>query len=166
MKTYIKIVMAGVNVVCLLITLLYPNSATPISLLPVIVTTTSWVFLSQKTTLSKIVDKRRREYLIFSTVLAVICVVIGITCRINQSSCGAEYSISFALETALIGGFSFDYVWFAGSAFLAILFLLVAEVVASHRSQLRRDAENNPKSMHELVNETINSSAPKGSHRK
>lgn len=159
MKTNVKIVMAGVNVACLLITLLYPNSATPVSLLPVIVTATSWVFLSRDANSSDKTAKRQREYLVFSTVLGVISIVMGVTSRIQQVKCGTGYIVRFIKETALIGDFSFDYAWFAVTIFIAILFMIVSEVIAAHRDQLQRRSEKGNMSMHELVLLAIKSSS-------
>lgn len=161
MKTNVKIVMAGVNIACLLITLLYPNSATPVSLLPVIVTVTSWVFLSREDGLSNKAAKRQREYLVFSTVLAVICVVMGVTSRIQQAKCGTGYVVCFIKETALIGDFSFDYAWFAGTVFFAILFLIVSEVIAAKRGRFQQPNEKGDKSMNEWVLLAIKSSSVK-----
>lgn len=163
MKTYIKIVMAGINIICLSVTLLYPNSVTSISLLPVIITVSSWVFLSNGEHLSASTKKRRREYLVFSTVFAVLCTVMGVTGRIQQAVTGSDsisgYSIRFTDETAIIGGLSLDYFWFGLIAFISITFLVISEVIATHKGEVRHQQVMPNRSWDELVKVITNSAS-------
>lgn len=154
MKLMIKIVMAGINMCCLIISLCYPNSATPISVLPLIVTTASWAVLSQGNDLSIHENKQKMGILIFSTVIAMMCIVIGLTCNINSntelSDTGLseqtklnDYVVSFREDVALLGEKYFKYIYFALFAFISVSILILSEVVASYRSILHRSGENN-----------------------
>lgn len=105
----VKIVMAGINIVCLIVTLLYPNSATPFAVVPVIVTTTSWTLFDKRG------SSKFTHFLVVATFVASICLLIGLTSSVhdvnsvNGISESPYYSIVFNEKVAFIGGTSFSY---------------------------------------------------------
>lgn len=91
--------MAAVNIVCLTVTLLYPNSATPFSLLPIIITTASWVFSSSDH--YSAYDTRggaasRVVYLVFSVLIASGCILLGLTSSVGSD---AEFADNIVVES-------------------------------------------------------------------
>lgn len=78
----VKMIMAGVNIGCLLITLLLPNSSTPFSLLPILVMSVSWVFAANSSDARFGFNRAVIQFLAFTIVLAVGCCIIGATCKI------------------------------------------------------------------------------------
>ena len=90
-----KIVISGINIVCIVVMLLLPNSATPFAVLPVIITATSWIFS----------DKRKSSHvyvlLISATCIASISLLIGLTSEMISEP---SYQIVFSEEVAFIGG--------------------------------------------------------------
>ena len=85
MKVYAKILMAGVNFVCLAITLFYPNSATPFALLPILVGVSTWIFVNNRGDRTKKEKRGIATFLIIVTVLGASCVVIGVMAKIGKN---------------------------------------------------------------------------------
>lgn len=113
----VKIVMTGINTVCLIVTLLYPNDVTPFAVLPVIVTATSWIF----------VDRRDSPHmylvLISATCIASTSLVVGLT---SEMITEPLYSIKFSDGVAFIGGNVLNYGVFA---FVIIVYYLLTTVM-------------------------------------
>lgn len=85
MRVYAKIVMAGVNFVCLAITLFYPNSATPFALLPILVGVSTWVFVNNRGDRTKKEKRWIATFLIIVTILGASCVGIGVMAKIGKN---------------------------------------------------------------------------------
>lgn len=133
MSTQVKIVMAAINVACLIVTLLSPTDITPLVLLTTIASTVSWAFTTQGET------KQGRKNLILYTCLAsfvaVVCIVLGVTSSISNA-CSTEnpglYTIVFDDSLAFLAGKSFHYGWFAVPIFILMVSLMCIEVISSH----------------------------------
>lgn len=131
-RIFVKIILAAVNAVCLAITLFYPNSATPFSLLPVIVTLASWVFVSNQNKPHSVIYLEkdfRKEYLICAVVIASMCIILGSTGIISGEN--GKYIFTFRSEVAFLADLEFDYLLFAATAFISIMILIISEVIST-----------------------------------
>lgn len=103
MNGKVKVVMTGINFVCLIITLLYPNNATPFAVVPVIATTTAWVLIDKE-------GHAFSRFLVLATCVASICLLIGLTGTLEKKSPSSiYYRVLFNENVAFIGDTSFDY---------------------------------------------------------
>ena len=133
MNILIKIIMMGINIVCLLITLAYPNSATPFSLIPIIITTATWVFASIQSG-----KKAKSTYVIFIVLamfVSAFCVILGLTTEILPTEgISNRYRVIFHNSVAMCGGMEFPYTYFFIFALLSIIGLIIGEFVGTKKS--------------------------------
>ena len=130
--------MAGVNLVCLTITLLYPNPATPFSLLPILVGVTTWIFLDKRV-LTKLEQIAILAYLVVVTIFGALCVTLGVTARIQNASFESAsteilsnlYEVHVINEVALLGGKIYDYRLIVLSLGVPIALLIIFEVITA-----------------------------------
>ena len=145
MTDKVKIVMIGINFACLFQNLQNPSQVTPFSVLPVIVTSTSWVFIDKN---SKILTT---VLLIGSTIIGIMCFLIGINMKINSETLVMEMIDS---GKPVLVNFNFDYKWFAYSSFFYYFVLTIADIIVSQR------IKNNPKDIYidKEIKESLRSS--------
>ena len=144
MSTQVKIVMAAINIACLIVTLLSPADITPFVLLTTIASTASWAFTTQEKT--KEGHKGLLIYTGLASFLAVVCIVLGVTSSIAEmcpNQAPGLYIITFDDSLAFLAGKSFDFIWFAIPIFVFIVFLMCVEVISSH---VKEKAYNNKES--------------------
>ena len=92
MSIGLKIIVAAVNLVCLIVTLIYPNDATPISLLPCWVTAGMWIY----NRLSSFSGRKTKALvlilpLVFLTICASFSFCIGFACEYISDSINYPY---------------------------------------------------------------------------
>ena len=102
MSVGLKIIVAGINLVCLIVTLIYPNAATPISLLPCWVTAGMWLY----NRLSCFSGKKTKALvlifpLVFLTISAAFSFCIGFACDYTVSE-SFKYPYYAARSDAII----------------------------------------------------------------
>lgn len=81
-----KTVFTFINIICLFVTLAFPNSSTPLSVIPVIVSVSYWVYSTGHN--AKVQNDRRIMvatyiFLVIALILATVCCIIGFTHEIN-----------------------------------------------------------------------------------
>ncbi len=143
MEVLIKIIAAVINAVCLLITLVYPCEATMFSLLPVIVTSSTWIVDS--------VRKREMQLTKYTIILVTIagiaggiCFFLGLTSNIVQNgSITYLYDIVFNSSVAFLGEQSFDYFIFACGICVVFGGITIPEICAYYKKSKNRLHENN-----------------------
>ena len=122
-----KIIVTGLNASFLLVSLLYPDTTTPLITLITIISTILWAFESKA---SKYVhEKVLVAYIGFATLLSALCVVLGFSGEINKDGIGT-YEYTFREEIVFFGNASFDYIYIAIIAFFAVTILMLAELNA------------------------------------
>lgn len=133
MSSKVKIVLAGINAACLLVTLLFPSTATPLLLLTTIAPVVSWAFTTQEQPATS--KERLVLYIVvWASVLAAICIAVGVLTFVEQPDVQNNpgyYVFTFHASVAGVGNTSFNYFGFAIPMFFAIFFLMLCEVVAS-----------------------------------
>ena len=126
----LKIIVAAVNLVCLIVTLIYPNDATPISLLPCWITAGTWLY----NRLSSFTEKKTKEIvlilpLVVLTACAAFSLVIGFACDYTISE-SIDYPCYVAKETAIIPfDIQLNYGIFQGFVFIVCLVYSILEIV-------------------------------------
>lgn len=125
---YAKLVLSGINIACLIITLLYPNSGTPFSIIPIIVTASSWIFMTNR---SDELTQKKTGLLVFATFLGAFCMTIGLTATIEPlEGYSSNYIVYIRDSVAILGGISFSY-WTMAVIFTSVIVLMVADVAAT-----------------------------------
>ena len=130
-----KIVVAAVNLICLFVTLIYPNDATPFSLLPCWITAGTWLY----NRLSKFDGNKNSKALTFIIPLSLLVIFAAFSCAIGFS---CEYKIPnefnnlskypyYALKTDAVFPFEFIIQYSAFQIFVfSVCFLyFVLEIV-------------------------------------
>ena len=137
MSTQVKIVMAGINIACLIVTLLVPSSITPLILLTTIVSVVSWVFTSKPT--SPRTQVVVYLYVAYATLLAIICIVFGVTSsvEVNNSVTPNDYVFLFDSTVAKWGAQTYPYENYAWLMFVSIVSLMFGEILSAMLIDLR-----------------------------
>lgn len=132
MSPKVKIVMAAINIACLLVTLLSPASITPLVLLTTIASTVTWAFTTQEQT-----DLHRHGlhlYIGGASLLSIVCIVLGTTTSISRpypTTNPGRYEFTFDSNIAGLGGTKFNYLVFAVIMFFSISGLMAIEIYSS-----------------------------------
>ena len=144
MSTNVKIVMAGINIACLIVTLLVPSSITPLILLTTIVSIVSWVFTTKP-------DSPRTQvvvylYVAYATLLAIICIVFGVTASVEVANAATpnEYVFLFDNTVAKWGGQTYPYEKYAWLMFISIVSLMFCEILSAMLNDLRNKKSSIP----------------------
>ena len=136
MSLQVKIVMAAINTACLIVTLFCPSGVTPLVLLTTIASAVTWAFA--KTEQSPLTRKGQIISTSIAAILAIACIVLGVTATISQPS-APEYAgqFVFTFDETVVGlaGKSFDYLFFAVTMFVWIVFLMGEELFASYLTE-------------------------------
>ena len=122
-----KITMIAINLVGLVVTLAYPNSATPIAVLPVIVSVSTWLitFDEQKQPITKYIG-----YLLSIVLLGALCILLSFLCDIEATKGAFQFVFkSMSIFETLP---SFSYWPFAVLVFIDIAVMSVLELFKSH----------------------------------
>ena len=132
MSTQVKIVIAAINIACLIVTLLFPADVTPLVLLTTIASTASWAFTTQEKT--KDGQKGLLIYTSLASILAIVCIVLGVTSSIiRPDPCNNPGLYVFSFDSTLVGlaKVTINYLYFAIPMFLLIVFLMSIEIGSS-----------------------------------
>jgi hypothetical protein len=133
MSLQVKIVVAAINTACLIVTLLCPGDVTPLVLLTTIASAVTWAFA--KTEQSRLTRKWQFISTSIASGLAIVCIVLGVTASISQPTV-PKYAgqFVFTFDTSVVGlaGQSFDYLFFAVTMFVVIVFLMGVELLTSY----------------------------------
>ena len=115
-----RIVVAIINFISLVVTLIYPNTATPISILPVVIGVTTWAFFHYNE--YKEDGKKKAKIVVWTTViLSCISVLLFVTCELNN------HVFKFKEDVAYLSGKTIEYYLFAIPTFVVTVLLMVAE---------------------------------------
>ena len=132
MSTQVKIVIAAVNIACLIVTLLFPADVTPLVLLTTIASTASWAFTTQEKT--KDGRKGLLIYTSLASIPAIVCIVLGVASSIIRPDPGNNpglYVFLFDSTLAGLANTTVNYLYFAIPMFLFIVFLMGIEIYSS-----------------------------------
>ncbi len=133
MSLQVKIIMAAINTACLVVTLFCPSNVTPLVLLTTIASTVTWAFA--KTEESPLTRKGQYISTSIAAVLAIACIVLGVTATISQPdnrTYDGQFVFTFNDKVAGLAGISFDYIFYAAAMFISITFLTVVELFVSY----------------------------------
>ena len=145
-KTALKIIVSIINVACMVITLFSPCSTTAFSVIPIIITSSFWLFDVENTLV--------RDMLIFvGTTVAGFCIFIGETCRIPSfcdtngtkiSNCG-ETIIAFKRETIYLGNgnYDFEYYYFMIIIIATVILISLSDIVSEYLYLKKKDRSTN-----------------------
>lgn len=164
MSPKVKIVSAGINIACLVTTLLYPDSTTPFVLLMTIVSTAAWAFSDEIDPLHR--DVGLYLYTIAAAALATICIVLGVTSSLNgvdaQGNVIANatqvvdhYEFQFENKVFLFGGDRWSYTPIAIGMLLLIVAMMVTEIVYTAKNYNRRSGVKYSHSISSYINSKI-----------
>ena len=155
----LKIIVAAVNLVCLVVTLIYPNDATPISLLPCWITTGTWLY----NRLSSFSGKKTKALVVlilplaFLTFCAAFSFCIGFACDyIAPESLSYPY---YAIKSDAIipFGFQMNYAVFQIFVFVVCLLYSIMEIVfefvENNSNAQKTSQKESTKTPAQLVNE-------------
>ena len=78
-----RITVAAVNIFSLAVTLIYPNTATPISILPVVIGVTTWAFFYYNE-YKEDTKKKAKQVICITVVLSCICAFLFVSCEFND----------------------------------------------------------------------------------
>ena len=134
MSVLVKIVMAGINVACLINTLIYPSNATPFVILTTIASVVTWAFTTKEK--SPAIQRGLNLYIGYASVLSAICIVLGTSAKLQPLSQGVtnKYMFIFDPNAVLLGSRYFNYLYFAIFMFLSVTALMIFEIVAAINS--------------------------------
>ena len=127
MSSKLKLVLFGINIACLLVSLLYPNAATPYSLIPIVVVSSTWIFTSDSEQTTK------RFPLAVSIAYIVICILVGTTSTICTIPDQNTYIIKVNPSVAFFANAEYSYLSFFLISVFSIVFLGVCEIISSYK---------------------------------
>ena len=134
MQLKTNIVMLSINTACLLVTLFYPNSATPFSMLPIIVFSCYWIFKTKKDTKPgawmRVGRLARGALLFLAATEMLVCIVVGSTCTIMQNTSGT-YFLVVGESVAFFHGKTFNYLSFFLMCFGVTTVVSFGELIAT-----------------------------------
>ena len=136
MSLQVKIVMAAINVACLIVTLFCPSDITPLILLTTIASAVTWAFA--KAEQSRLTRKWQFISTSVASGLAITCIVLGVTATISHPNApkhAGQYVFTFDETVVGLAGRYFDYLFFAITVFILILFLMGVELRASYLTE-------------------------------
>lgn len=161
-----KIVIAAINFLCLLVTLIYPNDATPIALLPCWITAGEWLYLRIPTPLK--VSNKRDFFVITFFVMLVVCATlsmfVGFGCTYIDSTSplfnGKYLGPYYSLKENAVFPFNFEIEYAIFEGFVCLIFVLyfICEIIISAYDELHPegDTKNNiTKKPSEIINNHI-----------
>ena len=154
----LKNIVAAVNLVCLFVTLIYPNDATPISLLPCWITTGTWLY----NRLSSFSGKKTKALalilpLAFLTLCAAISFCIGFACDyiVPESLSYPYYAIKS--DAIIPVDFQMSYALFQIFVFVVCLLFSITEIifefVGNNSNAQKTSQKESTKTPAQLVNE-------------
>lgn len=124
-----KIILTGVNIAFLIVALLSPDNTTPLASLITIVSSVSW-------TLSSNIEQPIPSFIMsfyvgIATLFSILCIVLGFSGTIYYTETAGSYMYKFYDNVAILGGFQFDYVYFAVIIAAVVILLMTAELHAA-----------------------------------
>ena len=145
MSTKAKIITAAMGLICLAITLIFPSDATILSIAPVIVTFSAWIFISNNKNI-RIVEG---IFMGFALITIAACFVLGMSynydngCRILTLKSGALFFNNL------------EYIPIALLLFVAATTLAIGEIVTNYRTNLQNEKMTINFTYNELVKQAI-----------
>lgn len=139
MNVLIKILVGAINFACLLVGLAFPNSATPMTILPPLVTSSSWIFTSARE--SKRINIPQLLLLVMSCIVGIGCFFLGATSQTVYTD-NNMYLMKFHSNVAIVGGCTIPYDVLVSMVLTVFLALTFAEVVMSF-SYKKKSTKNN-----------------------
>lgn len=96
-----KTIFASINIVCLFVTLAFPNSSTPLSIIPVIVSVSYWIYSAGYDT--EMQDDNRLKivtyiFLVIALILAMVCCIVGFTHEISAEEQDVQADIEANMQ--------------------------------------------------------------------
>lgn len=139
MTKKVKIITAGLNLVCLVAALSMPDSTTPFVLLMTIISTAAWAFVNPE---GEDIKNTGVYFHVFLAVLAgAICILLGVTSKIVAlDSAGqtvydttqqvvSKYVFQFNNKVIFFAGDTWDYNIFVVGMFALVAFLTLGDIV-------------------------------------
>ncbi len=118
-----RFVVTVINVFSLIFTLLFANSATPISVIPLIVSVTSWAFLDY--------DNFTRQWKTWAIVIMTISLMLVLYCALLFATCRLESHYFVVNEYVVYGiGTKIEYTYFAIPTFVICCGLIIVDLVS------------------------------------
>lgn len=121
----VKLVLAGINALCLILTLLSPSNLVPLAVVPAIVTSSVWI-----------IDSTIRKGITPGNFILTVCAVItGMICfGVNfMAEIRPNHMIVFERSLYLLGGVQIEYYYFLLVTVLAFFALTAGELVTSFK---------------------------------
>lgn len=137
MSLKVKYVVTAINITCLICTLLYPNPATAISLLPVVVTAVAWIFDQRETN----PERERIWPCVLACLVGAGSFLLGVTS--SPSLDHAKWIMEFREEVAFIGGRYIPYSLFAVIVLVMVIPIYVGDIIFTKRNNTEKNDRGN-----------------------
>lgn len=145
MSTKAKIITATMGLICLAITLVFPSNSTILSIVPVIVTFSAWIFISN----NKNIRPVEGIFMGLSLIAIAACFLFGMAYDYDGEH------VSLILKNGAVFLNNVDYVPIAIALFLSALSLAMGDIVCSHRVNVKNENVTVRYTYNELVNQSI-----------
>ncbi len=133
MSLKVKYVVTAINITCLVCTLLYPNPATAISLLPIIVTAVTWIFDQRETN----PEKERIWPCVLACLVGAGSFLLGVTSSPILGDVG--WIMEFREEVAFVAGKYIPYSLFTVIVLVMVIPIYVGDIIYTKRNNTKRD---------------------------
>ena len=133
--------MTAANTAFLIVSFLYPDSATPLLTLITIVSSITWIF--QSNAQFKGSEKKINRYILLAALNSLLCIVLGFTGTINNKTNPNCYVYQFNEDVAFLGGISFNYVGLIAIILILPIILIFSELIVS--AEHEKKCTDNPK---------------------
>ena len=143
MTTKAKIITAAMSLICLAITLVFPNDSTLLSIAPVIVTFSAWIFISN----NKNIRVVEGIFLALSLIALAACFILGMSYNYLDKL--------LILKPGAILFEKLDYIPIAIALFLAAFSLALGDIICTHRTNIKKEETNVALKYNELVKQSI-----------
>ncbi len=159
-----KIIMAAVNFLCLMVTLVYPNNATAIALLPSWITAGEWLYLriASPLKIKKKSDGLIIAFFVFLVACATLSMCIGFVCNYIDHPTLLDAQVEnirpyFALKESVVFPFDFKIDYAAFEIFVLAIFgvYFISDIILTAYNELNPPKKNKRK-MTQTPSEIIN----------
>lgn len=130
-STFVPIVSAFINIGCMIISLLFAKSLSPISVVASIIMPAVVLFSSEE---SRVWNLKNKFYFGITAISCFACFLVEAGSIITRNAERiSHFEIRFKPELAFIGGITLDYGWFFGAAVMVVGFLSYKGIVVVGR---------------------------------